>query len=69
MTALKWLAWLEHSTGVKIQHAGNGGEVKIRPYKVDGFDPVTNTVYEFYGCVYHGCPKCFPKCDKKVPMF
>lgn len=32
---------------------------------VDGYDecdPTTNlpTVYEFYGCLWHGCPKCFP---------
>ena len=19
-----------------------------------------NTVYEFHGCFWHGCPKCFP---------
>ena len=25
---------------------------------VDGFDPVTQTVYEFLGCVWHGCPCC-----------
>ena len=34
-------------------------------YLADGFDPcdpVTHrpTVYEFHGCLWHGCPKCFP---------
>ena len=48
--ALKWLKWIEHSTGVKLQHAGNGGEVRIGNYKVDGYDPETNRVYEYYGC-------------------
>ena len=25
-------------------------------YKVDGYDPVTNTVYLFHGKFWHGCP-------------
>ena len=28
-----------------------------KTYKVDGFDPVTNTVYEYFGVFWHGCPK------------
>ena len=27
---------------------------------VDGYDEATKTVYEFHGCFYHGCVKCFP---------
>ena len=40
-------------------------------YVVDGYDPITNTVYEFYGDYWHGNPKCFdsnkinPSLDKK----
>ena len=30
-----------------------------KTYKVDGFCEETNTVYEFYGCFWHGCPKCY----------
>ena len=26
---------------------------------VDGFCEATNTVYEFQGCFWHGCKKCF----------
>ena len=26
---------------------------------VDGYDPITNTIYEFYGDYYHGHPKLF----------
>ena len=33
-------------------------EYKIGPYYADGFDPVTRTVYEYWGCWYHGCDKC-----------
>ena len=28
---------------------------------VDGYDALTRTVYEFHGCIYHGCPTCFPR--------
>ena len=34
-----------------------------RRLHVDGYDPKTNTVYEFLGCWYHGCPltdSCLP---------
>ena len=48
-----------------IRHAVNGGEKEIvdselgKVYHVDGFCKETNTVYEFYGCVFHSCPLCF----------
>ena len=58
------IMWLDYvSNGVNIQHALNGGEKKLtigdKTYKVDGFCEETNTVYEFYGCFWHGCPKCY----------
>lgn len=28
-------------------------------FSVDGFNPETQVVYEFFGCYYHGCNKCF----------
>ena len=30
-----------------------------RKYYVNGFCEETGIVYEFHGCVYHGCPLCF----------
>ena len=30
--------------------------IPIRNYTVDGYDPITNTVYEFYGDYWHGNP-------------
>ena len=30
-------------------------------YYVDGFDEEKNTVFEFYGCYFHGCPRCFKR--------
>jgi len=68
--ALQWLAYCESlipkegACADRIKHVKNGGEQKVRtPSRecfVDGFDPVTNTVYEFYGCLWHGCRKCYP---------
>ena len=70
--ALKWLKWQNHRLvqtsntpqADRIKHVGNEGEVTVRTpaksYVVDGFDPLTNTVYEFHGCLWHGCTKCFP---------
>ena len=48
----------------------NGGEKKLtigdKTYKVDGFCEETNTVYEFDGCFWHGCPNCYkPNIIKK----
>jgi hypothetical protein len=43
----------------------NGGEKTINlrgkrnRLRVDGYDETTNTVYQFHGCFWHGCKKCF----------
>ncbi len=59
----EWLEYLARFEGVDdLVHAGNSsaGEKKVGRYAVDGFSPSRNTVYEFYGCWFHGCPECFP---------
>ena len=58
------IMWLNYvAKGSNIQHALNGGEEKLtidgKTYKVDGFCKETNTVHEFYGCFWHGCPNCY----------
>ena len=70
LKALQWLYYQEHqipkqgASADRIQHVRNGGEQSIRTiansYFVDGYDPLTRTVYEFHGCLYHGCPSCYP---------
>ena len=53
-----------------IRHAYNGGEVRIAGCLVDGYDATTNTIYEFHGCLFHGCHSCYPKqsqCSKVNP--
>lgn len=40
---------------IHIQHAENGGEIKIPEIgKVDGYCKQTNTIYEFHGSYWHG---------------
>jgi hypothetical protein len=48
------IEWINTFNNPSIIHAENGGEQKIAGYKVDGYDPNTNTVYEFHGDRYHG---------------
>ena len=51
--------------GNRIKHAANGGEPTLMieswgKVRVDGYDPIKKTVFEFHGCEFHGCPKCKP---------
>ena len=61
-TALQWLAYRQSLTPHVIQHVRNGGERRLitdkGPVYVDGFEEASNTVYEFMGCLWHGCPDC-----------
>ena len=60
--SIKWLNWISDTNNVHIQHAMNGGEHTIPNVgKVDGFCKATNTVYEFQGCFWNGCEKCYTK--------
>lgn len=36
-------------------------QMKIGKYFVDAYDSITNTVYEFNGCYFHGCNKCYER--------
>ena len=64
-SSIEWLEFIASQTNTKILHVVHGGEKEIvdeelgKTYYVDGFCEETRTVYEFYGCVYHGCPLCF----------
>ena len=66
--ALEWLEYVRRNLKVKdLRHAANGGEVRIGNYRADGFDKTSNTIYEYYGCFHHGCPKCFPEANTRNP--
>ena len=70
---LKWLKEIKN----QIQNSHNfwriyhkAGEQKIGNFYVDGYEKLTDTIYEFLGCFYHGCSDCFDlnkfnkKCSK-----
>ena len=62
--SINWLKWVYDTNGgkVRIQHALNGGEHVIPGVgKVDGFCEATNTAYEFQGCFWHGCKRCYTR--------
>ena len=65
-SSIQYLEWVSRREGVKIQHALNGGKVCLpgTRYKLDGYCHETNTAYEFQGCVFHGCLRCFPRRDE-----
>jgi len=50
-----------------MQHVRNAGEYRIPGTKflVNGYCPDTHTVYEFQGCFFHGCPRCYPNRHEK----
>jgi G:T-mismatch repair DNA endonuclease (very short patch repair protein) len=62
---LQWLKYISWKNNIFIQHAKNGGEKKLDTYRLDGYSEVNlngrliKTGYEFNGCFWHGCPKCF----------
>jgi hypothetical protein len=58
---IKWLEKIMEIDKINILHEKNDGEYNIPNtlYKVDGYCKETNTIYEFHGCLYHGCNKCF----------
>ena len=63
--ALEWLCYEDFKLGEnRLRHVRNGEEQKViiqgEAMSVDGYDEATKTVYEFHGCFYHGCVKCFP---------
>ena len=71
LKALQWLYYRESllpkegASADRIRHVRNGGEQKVLTVAesvfVDGLDAADNTVYEFHGCLWHGCPTCFPR--------
>ena len=60
--ACQWIEKQSELIGEHIHHAlcGHGGEfsVKIGGKKifVDGYVPKTRTIFQYYGCKWHGCP-------------
>ncbi|KAF4513998.1 UNVERIFIED_CONTAM: hypothetical protein B566_EDAN018504 [Ephemera danica] len=65
-SAIMWLVYESRDSGVYIHHAGNGREQMVHGRKVDGLaqlDEKTTCVYQFHGCLFHGCLDCFKDRD------
>ena len=63
--AIMWLVYREQTEGCTIRHARNAREyrpLELPRLSVDGFCAEKRTVYEFFGCLYHG-HTCLPYRD------
>ena len=60
LSSLQWLSYISAQRNIFIQHKFNMSERRVAKYSlpVDGFCKSTNEVFEFQGCVFHGCGKC-----------
>ena len=66
--ACQWIEKQSELTGKHIHHAlcGHGGEFCAEVEKVegdwgkdisvDGYEPESKTIFQYYGCKWHGCP-------------
>ena len=68
--ACQWIEKQSELTGRHIHHAlcGHGGEYYVylyagkekdsraREIPVDGYEPKSNTIFQYHGCKWHGCP-------------
>ena len=63
-----WLEYVAKQSGTHIHHhrCGHGGERLVGGAKGDGYHPETKTVFQFHGCFWHGCIKCFPKSEQRT---
>ena len=57
--AVQWINCESDRTGCTIRHQANGREKRIGKLLVDGWCAETRTAYQFHGCFWHGCPKCY----------
>ena len=59
-----WMEYEINKSGHYIHHARNEGEQQIT--LLTGSCLATNTVYQFHGCFYHGCPEHYES-SKNTP--
>nr|CAD2192347.1 unnamed protein product [Meloidogyne enterolobii] len=68
LLALRFLKWYAEKNMVSIRTAhSKNGEKKIGNYKLDGWVKEKKLAIEVNGCCWHGCAKCYPNDDLKLP--
>ena len=59
--SISWFEYMSQTLNIPIQHIGNSEKEyycsRTKRF-LDGFGH--SHVFQFHGCYYHGCPKCFP---------
>ncbi|MGI0076107.1 MAG: DUF7487 domain-containing protein [Nitrosopumilaceae archaeon] len=67
---IEWLKTIIKNENIFIQHAGNIGEHRIpgTRFFADGYCEETNTIYEFYGSVWHGDLNIFQEDERRHPF-
>ena len=65
-----WLEYVARQSGTHIHYhrCGHGGERLVGGAKVDGYHSETKTVFQYHGCSWHGCIKCFPKPEQRTEV-
>ena len=65
--SIEWLLFCEREIGHELVHAARAREFRLAEgFLVDGYLPgdanslAKGIVFEFQGCYWHGCPRCFP---------
>ena len=61
--AVQWLTWEAAKNGCAIRHQVNGREKRRGKLPVDGWCAKARTAYQFHGCFFHGCPKCYDQTE------
>ena len=64
--AVQWLTWASVRTRYSIRHQVNGREKRIGKLPVDWWCAKTHTAYQFHGCLFHGCPKCYDQIETNL---
>nr|CAD2208501.1 unnamed protein product [Meloidogyne enterolobii] len=69
LLALRFLSWYAEEHKVNIRNAySKEGEKRFGNYRVDGWVEENKLVIEVNGCCWHGCRKCFPDDEIRLPM-
>ena len=66
--SIQWLEYVAKHWKIPIHHAmsGHGGERWIEKRPVDGYNHEKKLVFQYHGCYWHGCPKCYPDRNKII---